>query len=302
MENDTEFNDELIVAPMDINNFVGAAEGRMGPWVLCLTIGLSPLILVPYLLQFIPLILVICIEIIWFVIVLAYTVGDHRNTVKKYKEQLEDEYSSSYKLLNIKKIWETGCIEYMTRKVAYMIVCESAEKLDDDKYSEKLEAFYDQIFSRKYAVDVYFQNVEVSSELASRYKLAKNFSDNEARDNYIRIIDHNIKLAMTKSQLMRTVLIVEGRRADFKDLHQFIQEALSSKAMRVFKCVELYSNQDRIEEVLSRDLDTHINYTDLMRRKYRTGKYYGSKIIGYDLVDKVVERKKKNNIRGFMIR
>lgn len=296
------FDDKYITAPMDINNFVGAAEGRAGPWIMCLCIGLGPLVFFPYLLQFLPLLAVCIPELIWFVVVLAYTVGDHRNRVAKFKALLKDENTSTYSLYNVKKIWENGCIEYVTRKVSYMIVCENSERMDNEEMSRQLELLYNQFFNRKYKVDLYFQNVEISSTLAKRYNSAKNIKDAEVRGDYIKIIDHNIHLSATKSRLMRTIILISGSRHEYKDILNFIHEALGSASTRVFKSIKLYTDQELIENIFSRDLDTYIDFSTLLRNKYKSEKFYGSKIIGYDIQNVKVTENKKINTRGFMVR
>lgn len=297
--------DKFIVAPLDVNNFAGAAEGRLGPWLKCLTIGLGPLVFAPYLLQFTPFLLILIVEIIWFTIVLAYTVGDHKNRVKRFRKQLKNAYSTAYELLNVKKIWDSGCIEYLNGQVAYMLVCKTKSKGSDEEVSLQLERFYSQLHDDRFRTDIYFQNIEMSSELNRRYKLAKAMQEEEARAEYIAILDHNIKIALTKSKLMRPVILVRGRRADFKEIRKLVGAAQYSSASRCFKEVKLHEDAESIEKIFSRDLDTYVSYQDLIRRKYHTNKKYGNKIIGYDLEDIKVEDKPKVSdyeYRRFMVR
>lgn len=298
---------EYIEAPMDIDNFRGVTEGRLGPWLQWLLLGFGPLIFVPYLLQFTPVLLILSVFIVWNIIILALTVGEHKKKVKKYKAKLYDEYSSTYDLLNLKKTNDNGLTEYLDNTVSYFIVCELGSKEDDETKSIQFERFYNN-FSSKYRTNYYFVNVEASDQLASRYKLSKAFKDKNARNDYIAIIDHNMLIASRKSRLFELVIEVKGRRDQHKEIAENIDKALRSAATRIFKKVYLVETTEEVERVLSRDLDTYVSYQDWIRMKYTTEKYYGSKVIGYDMPE---EEDIKEDInyednekidRGFLIR
>lgn len=307
MRYEDEADLEYIDAPMDIDNFRGVTEGRLGPWLKWLFLGFGPIIFVPYLLQFTPLLLILITLIIWNIIILALTVGEHKKKVKKYRAQLYDEYSSTYELLNLKKANNNGLVEYLDNTVSYFIACELGSKEDDETKSIQFEKFYNN-FSSKYRTNYYFVNVEASAQLASRYRLAKAFRDKNARNDYIAIIDHNTLIASRKSRLFELVIEVKGRRDQHKEIADNIDRALRSASTRIFKRVFLLEDEDDIEKVLSRDLDTYVSYQDWIRMKYTTEKYFGSHVIGYDLpededVEETINYEEDEKIdRGFLIR
>lgn len=298
---------EYIEAPMDIDNFRGVTEGRLGPWLKWLFLGFGPLIFVPYLLQFTHILLILISLIIWNIIILALTVGEHKKKVKKYRAQLYDEYSSTYELLNLKKTNDNGLTEYLDNTVSYFIVCELGSKEDDATKSVQFEKFYNN-FSSKYRTNYYFVNVEASEQLASRYRLSKAFRDKNARNDYIAIIDHNMLIASRKSRLFELVIEVKGRRDQHIDIADNIDRALRSASTRIFKKVYLVERQEDVEKILSRDLDTYVSYQDWIRMKYTTDKYHGSKVLGYDLpeeenIEDDINYEENEKIdRGFLIR
>ena len=296
-------DDNVILAPLDVNNFIGLAEGRLSPWLKCLGLGLGPLIFAPYLLQFIKLSIVIIVFLLWFLFVLAHTVGDQKNRLKRYKKRLAEENVTAFELLNIKRIWNTGCIEYLNSQVAYVIVCENSDRGSVQEKSAGLTFFYTSLLS-KYKVDLYFQNVDSCAELDKRYAMAKALKDRNVRNDYVENIDYNINLILSKSRLMRPVFIIRGRRGDFKDILKTAEEVTRSNAARVFKSVTVLKDEEAINNIISRDMDTYVNYQELIMQKYCTKEYYKSKVIGYDIQDDnlvIADKNDVKNIRGFMV-
>lgn len=269
---------------MDINNFAGAAEGRIGPWIKFLTIGLSPLLVIPYLLQFLPLLLVGSVFIIWNIIVLAYTVWDLPNKVARYKKQLEDPYATASDLLEVKTVHDLGIVEYMAGQISIFICAENGSIKDPEEYSIALERFNKKLVGN-FITDYYFVNAEASSIFASRYRLAKNIIDLEARHEYIERLDFNLRLTSSRSKMLHTIYRISGRKEQYSDMLKTINAAINSSASKVYKKIYILDSAEELEKSFSRDLDSTISMEDLIIKKYSKDKFYNSRVLGYDLVD-----------------
>lgn len=286
MDEETQYDEEMhnyIIAPLDINNYAGDYEGTTAVWIKALGIGLGPLVFVPFLLQFLPIWLILIVAILWFVIVLAYTVGNHRERVRLYKKRLDNKYASLFELLQVKRVRKTGCIEYINGRICYMIVGKFLTKGDEEERSKAYERFYTAIHQFEVDSDFYFENVVATEEMARRYKLVEKLKDINARNILIENLDYNIRLVTNKSKLYVPIYIIKGPRYKHKDILGAVKATLGSNAARAFKEVRLITDEGEVNKIFSEDLKTDIDFQELTENKYADDHYQGCKVLGYDM-------------------
>lgn len=285
---------------LDIEKFSGEHSGRMMPIIIFLVLaGLPPLIVVYYFIGRINISWFILPYIIYVARLAMIILGKERLRVENYKRQLHDVYSSTYDLFNIKTIHDDGCIEYTNGTVAYCFVGSNGDSMDEIVRAQIVRRFLVDL-NREFTTDIYVQNISNSIDLSNRYDGVKLFNDGEVAKDFISLIDHNRELIYNKSLISRVVFVVKGRRKDFKLMKESIETTSSSSEAKIFKTLEL-ADKDLARSIISRDIDTYIDYEEIVQKKYRTGQYLDSEVIGYDLVEKEVEEHVEIE-RGFMVR
>lgn len=268
---------------LDIDHFYGESEGRLGPIIIFLCIGLAPVLLYLYfgLYYFIPLWLFVSFNIIWFIRWAMIIPGDEKTRLANFKKQLNDVYAAMYELLRIRMIHPDGCIEYLNGEVAYMVVTYNATSSDDVKRSMQIRKFQSIMLDDR-SYDINIQNITTMDALENRYEKVQFFTDAEAAQDFIDIIDHNINIVQTSSLLTRTIYYIKGRRSDWKTMSESIDAAINSNHAKVFKSVYKVTRKDEIEKILSRDVYGVVRFDDMIMKKYCTKEYHKSHVICYD--------------------
>ena len=279
-----EFNPDTIGMLLDIDHLYGEHEGRMGPLLMALLISAAPPLFYIYfgLFLMIPIPLFAFIDIIFTARVFMILVGREKYRVQMYRKQLDDEYMSTASLLNIKTIHPDGCIEYISGRIAYLVCCFNGTAEDDIQRSIQLRKFLETMLG-DFEFDTYIHNVVESPALRGYYDDVAKFSKNKAAVNFIDIIDHSIELTKNTSLVQCTIYAIKGRKSDWRMIRNQIDAALNSRASRCYKAAYRVNDPDEIQEILNRNIDSVINISDLLRRKYATSKYDSSKVLAYDL-------------------
>lgn len=269
---------------LDIENLYGEHSGRLTPILLSLCIGGAPILFYVYfgLYAVIPLWLFIPVEIFICIRVIMIIPGRERHRVKLYKNQLNDDYTPTAKMLNIKVIHPDGCIEYNNGKIAYLVTAFNGTTDDEVARSVQLRKFLENLLG-EYINDTYILNITDSESLRNYYSKVSAFDHNDSATNFINIIDHTIQLTADTSVVQCTVYCIKGNRSDWKNIKTQIDSALKSKTARAYKTLERLSDPEAINAILNRDVDSIINISDLLRRKYATSDYATSKVLAYDL-------------------
>lgn len=306
MVHDIDFDNKLetIVAPLDVNHFAGDSEKRTTPIVLCLVIGLAPLVIIPYLLRIFPIIFLAITELIWFLVVAAYTIGNHRERVALYKKQLDHPYASLFELLNIKKINKKGRIEYLNNKVAYVVTCKYAGCGTAEEKSQAYERFSKLLNSFEIETDYCFENIVSSKPLARQYKLIHKMSDARAKEVLLANTDYNMKRMKAKSKLYRPVFLLKASKYKDRQLITTINAIREGGiAVRAFKEVKIVTDIEEITDILSADTGCLVDYQELTEMKYANEHYKGCKVLAYDVEEQPEEIEVESDsrkIRGFM--
>lgn len=303
MKNDYE-DDNTIDMLLDIEHFYGEHEGTVGNKIVCILVAGVPLVIYVYfaLFYYIPVAVFVPIWLLYAIRVTLYIVGDEPTRLKYFKKMIHDVFSSLYELLRITRIHEDGLVEYLGGTVVYFVVAYNGNDTDHMVHSAVVKKFIESCVDDR-DFDIYIQNVSDTQGLASRYKDVKIFADTEAAKDFVDIIDYNSKVINESSTMQKIVFAFKGHRGDWKEMRQSIDGAIHSKVAKCFKTVYRVTDPDEVEEIMSRDMDGVLSLKDVMRNKYCTGEYYGSRVLCYDdnkkqLPKSMQKRKPKQMIKG----
>lgn len=271
---------------LDIENLYGEHNGRLAPLLTTLCASAAPILFYIYfnLFTVIPIWLFVILELIFTIRIVMIIPGRERHRKALFRNTLHDNYTPTAKMLNIKTIHEDGCIEYNNGNITYLVGCFNGTTDDEVRRSVQLRKFLENLLGN-YINDTYILNVTESEALRKYYDKVSAFNRNESASNFINIIDHTIKLTSDTSIVQLTVYALKGKRSDWKDMKSQISSALKSKTARVYKSAYVVDDPDAINEILNRDVDSIINISELLRRKYATSSYDTSKVLAYDLPD-----------------
>ena len=280
---------------LDIEHLYGEHEGRLGPVIITLCLCCVPILFYVYfsLFNYIPIWLFIPFEILFSIRVVMKVPGREGYRVNIFKRRLYDNYTPTAKLMNIKTIHPDGCVEYINGNVMYIVCCFNGTSDDEVKRSIQLRKLLTSLLG-DFIFFFFLTNVNSSPALRAYYDKVQAFNRNESAENFVKIIDHSLRMVEDGSMVQCTIYCVKGKRSDWKDIKTQIDIACTSTNARVYKSISRVSDPVVINEVLNRDIDSVINIEDLLRRKYKTGDYDTSRVLAYDLPDdKVIIQGKK---------
>lgn len=272
--------DRLVTMLLNIDSFYGESEGRLGPTIKMLLIGLAPLLAWVWFGFFIPLWLFWPLEVIWFIRVAMITLGREKQRLAQFRRQLHDDYSASSELLNIKNIHADGCVEYTDGHVAYVMVAANGTSTDPLARSKTLRNFF-AMLGKRFDLDIYVQNITEMKSLEERYNNVKLFVDQDAAKDFIDIIDHNRQVVYSESRLVRVCIVVKGRKSDWTEIRDNCKMACNSAAARAFKYVHIASKEE-VGEILNTDIRGFVDTDKILQQKYATHQYFGSKVLFFD--------------------
>ena len=289
-------DDRKVSMLLDIDNFYGEHEGRLGPTLKFLLIGGAPLLLWVYTGFLVPAFLFFPL---WVVRVGLITLGREKDRLVQFRKQINDDYASIYELLHIKTIHPDGCIEYVNGMVAYAVIAVNGTTYDPTSRAQQIHDFMS-LFGNDYDVDVYVQNITDMKSLEERYNNVKLFVDSDAAKDFIDIIDHNRKVVYSQSRLTRIVFVVKGRKSYWTDIRDNCKMAIYSGPAKAFKEVKI-GLRDDIQEVLNTDIRGVVDLDSLLQKKYSTHQYFGSKVLYFDEKPEEDEGQVVSEERGFMV-
>mgnify|MGYP000119822921 FL=1 len=292
-------DDRKVSMLLDIDNFYGEHEGRLGPTLKFLLIGGAPLLLWVYTGFLIPAFL--------FFPPVGSVAGESRphypgaekDRLVQFRKQINDDYASIYELLHIKTIHPDGCIEYVNGMVAYAVIAVNGTTYDPTSRAQQIHDFMS-LFGNDYDVDVYVQNITDMKSLEERYNNVKLFVDSDAAKDFIDIIDHNRKVVYSQSRLTRIAFVVKGRKSYWTDIRDNCKMAIYSGPAKAFKEVKI-GLRDDIQEVLNTDIRGVVDLDSLLQKKYSTHQYFGSKVLYFDEKPEEDEGQVVSEERGFMV-
>jgi hypothetical protein len=283
---------------LDVDNYYGEHEGRLTPWLVYLTTVATPILLYVYFgfpfpaWIFFPLVFLFAVRMGLIII------GHERDRLAHFRKQIYDVYSSIYELLNIRTVHDDGCVEYVNGRVGYMLVAVNGTVLDDVLRSQIVGEFLT-LLCGEHDVDVVIQNITETKALENRYKGVKLFSGADAAQDFVDIIDHNRKLVYSSSLLTRIIFFVKGNKSEWAEIKKDLEITKMSQQAKAFKEVHI-AEKDEVVEILGRDVNGTLDIDAMLQRKYATGEYFGSKVVGYDKAEDDARNKPTPQVLQFM--
>lgn len=269
---------------LDIERFSGESQARLGPIMYFLMLASAPFLLYAYfLLGRVPIKYVVPFFIIHVIRSWMVTLGNEKVRLGQFRQQLYDEYSSIGEVMSIKTIHEDGMVEYSTNKVAYLIATSNNSHLDDVYRAQMIRRLIADIPGH-FNLDIRGQNMINVDNLSSRYQGVQFFGTKEAARDYLDIIDYNRKIIKEDTIITRTVFIISTRRQYFKELKSVVEALAQSNEVKAFKSLKI-ADQKLAREIISRDIDTYIDFEEINKMKYAQELYHGSYVERYDYVD-----------------
>lgn len=278
-------DDATVGMLLDIDHLYGEHQGRLGPWVVSICVSAAPVLLYIYsgLYARIPIWLFAIFEAIFTIRVFMIVIGREKHRVAIYKKQLNDEYMGTADLLNV-QIHPDGCLEYLNGKICYLVCCFNGTCEDSVGRSIQLRKLIDAMID-DYDYDTYLININESPALRNYYEQVSTFDKNQSAKNFINIVDHTMELTEDTSLVQCTLFAIKGFKSDWKDIRANIDTMINSRVARAYKSIYRIDDAKVINEFLNRDIDSIINISDLLRRKYANQQYDTSKVLAYDLPD-----------------
>lgn len=286
---------------LDIEQYSGETPTRIGPFIAYLLLAFGPMLLYAYLfLGIIPLKYAAVFFIIHLVRTTMVIVGEESKRVEQYKQQIYDEYSSITDINNIVTFYKDGLLEYKGNKVSYILVAHSKDDVEVQYKSRQISRMLSG-FDTQYMVDIRCQNILDKDELHSRYEGVSMFPDREVAKDYLEIIDYNRDIVKDDTLITRVVFTISARKRNFKSLRTDIERVLNSQDTRAFKTIAI-ADREMVKEIIARDVDTYIDFDEIMRKKHSKEEFYGSYVEAYDYEEKNTVAVKVKEERGFMSR
>lgn len=274
--------DDSIQMLLDINHFFGDHESRLGPKLICVVLALAPALIYVYygLFYLIPVGIFMPIFLFWAIRVIMKTIGQESKRLEEYKKQLYDRWSTMYSLMRIKRIYQ-AMVEYLSGSISYFIIAYNGDNSDNKMHAKMFDAFVSSCVDNN-DINYYIQNITYTETLENRYKTVSLFGDRDAIRDVVDMIDYNSHIVRENSVMQRIIIQIKGYKSDWKTLRAAIDSAIYSDAAKAFKEVHLVTDPEELDEIFSMDLDGVIQVNEVVKKKYCTGNYYGSRVLCYD--------------------
>ena len=282
---------------LDIENIFGESTRGLGQFILTLGLCLLPPLFIGYfsLYLFIPWQILVAVCIIWAIRMILIVMGREADRLRNFKAIRVDVYTSTDDMARVRTIHPQGLVEYVTGTVGFFIVTYNDSSENVLQKSKQIDRFIN-LAVGKHPFDIYIQNINDTKHLTNKYKNVTLFSDSEAAESFMEIIDYNSQVVESTSKLTRNILFIKGSKYQWKDMLGDIQTALHSEAARVFRSAYLVTDEEEIKELISRDVNGYVDLDEMMQRKYRTGNTHNSKVISYDFRDVIEEKEKQKEL------
>ena len=268
---------------LDIEHLYGEHEGRLAPVLTSILLALAAPLLYVYfgLFEYIPIWLFAPIAIIIAIRVVLIIMGRESYRLQMFRRRMNDEWTSSAQLLNIRRIHQDGCVEYTNGKIFYAVCCYNGTVEDELSRTRELRKFLNSLLG-EFAFDTYILNINNTEPLRSYYAKTHKFGRNAAGRNFVKIIDNSVELTRNDSMVQATVYCIKGTRSDWKAIRTQIDAAVRSSSAKCFKRVYRIDDPEELQNIIDMDADTNVNIDDLLRKRYQTSEYGSSKVLAYD--------------------
>lgn len=277
---------------MHVGNIFGTYEGKIAPYVLTILIGSIPLWIWLFFLQgtFIKLWMAIVVLVLLTARCALYFIGNEPEKMKFYVARRSNAYMASKDLVNIVNIYEDGLIEYGSGRVAYIISAYLKGYLNDDKLSIDLEAFMNELDAFDWDMSLY--NITDELKCTNSLPLLRNYQDRDAIMERMNFYKYQDDWTATHTGLYQLVFVVKTRKVDWKKMKLKLTELVDSAVAGCFNEVQIENNIG-VNKVLSRDVTTFVDLTELLLDKYTEDTVQGARVLFFDDADKEVYKEQK---------
>ena len=273
---------------LDVSNLFGEPSKRLKPILICVTlISVPPFLWFNFALTTIPLIIFAPFFVIYVIRILMLTVGEEKRRVEQYKHILYDAYATPFDLMNITAIDEHGKVQYEDGYYSLLIVSENGSEADPLIRANTLRNIIDSLARETY-FDIHIQNVYDTEMLFNRYDAIQRIKDDSVKKDYMDSIDYAISKTKEESSITRTIFVIRGKSYELKEIEAILESVFRNEGLKTYKYFGR-ATKPVIEDIIARDIDTYINFTDLLLQRYATGKYRGSEVIEYDITPDIAD-------------
>lgn len=264
---------------MNVESFYGEHTGRVGPVLKFLLIAAVPLMLYIFLLiGIVPFKWVLVFEVPFALRMALRIIGKEDEKFRVYMAARKDEYANADDIIQITRIQDDGLIEYENGTVAYIISAFTMTYFDEDELNADLEKFAAML--GKYNYDIHMHMVHHEFLLQDNLERMRVYTDKELLKERIDMYVYQDEVMAQNTALYRINLVVKGARYEWKTLRDDVQAAVRSSYAKVFKQCSV-CDKEKANAVMSRDLYLYVELEEMIKKKYASEEYYGSKVYYY---------------------
>lgn len=265
---------------MNIESYYGEHTGRVGPIIKFLLVAGIPLLLyIFFLISIVPIKWVLVFEVPFALRMALRILGQENEKFRVYMAAREDEYANANDIIQITRIQDDGLVEYENGTVAYIISAFTTTYFDEDELNADLEKFVAML--GKYSYDIHMHMVHHEFLLQDNLDRMRVYTDNkELLKERIDMCVYQDEVMSQNTALYRINFVVKGARYEWKILRNDVQAAVRSSYAKVFKQCRVCDKR-QANDVMSRDLYLYVELEEMIKKKYTSEEYYGSKVYYY---------------------
>lgn len=271
--------DAKINVLMNIDNYFGEHQGRMGPMLMFISLLLVPPVLyVVFFLKIIPIWVFLVFEVLFGIRVGLKTLGREDEKLRVYKAAAEDAYANADDVVSVASVQEDGLIDYENGMIAYVISAFTTTYFDENKLVQDMAQFLEQL--NPYVYHIHSHMVYKEELLQDGLTDLTIYKDTELLQERLDFYDYQDEYCDNYTEMFRINFVVVAPRYDWKKLRSKLEVLVKSSKASVFKkCV--LCNKEQVNNVMSRDLLVYVDLASMLQKKYKNSEYYGSKVYYY---------------------
>lgn len=271
--------DAKINVLMNIDNYFGEHQGRMGPTLLFISLLLvPPIVYVVFLLKVIPIWVFLVFEVLFGIRVGLKTLGREDEKLRVYKAAAEDAYANADDVVSVASVQEDGLIDYENGTIAYIISAFTTTYFDENRLVQDMAQFLEQL--NPYVYHIHSHMVYKEELLQDDLTDLTIYTDTDLLQERLDFYDYQDEYCDECTELYRINFVVVAPRYDWKKLRSKLEVLVKSSKASVFKkCV--LCNKEQVNNVMSRDLLVYVDLAAMLQKKYKNSEYYGSKVYYY---------------------
>jgi hypothetical protein len=232
---------------------------------------------------------ILVFEVLWTGRMALYILGNENKKLAQYKRDSgydlgEDEknelsiYESANDLVRTSRVTDSGLIEYIDGRVAYVLSGYLMSYMDDVAMTIDFENFIRQL--RGYEYDILCPLAVDEYRLQDHLDKTRVYLDKDVMYERMCFYKEQDEYAKSHAALCRICIVVKASRYDWKILYEKLVALVESETAHVFIQLGL-CNKDGVSAIMSRDICANIDLTKMLVKKYRNDEFYGSEVLYY---------------------